>query len=113
MSSLPARMDRSEVRKVKSNVMAASVSCMFCDNSGQDYYTCPKCNSAYCSLVCYRSPRHSQCSEAFYKQCVQEEMKLLSSESDNKSKKVVTDALKRLNESEEFDEPDPDDDEDL
>ncbi|KAH6916035.1 hypothetical protein BKA70DRAFT_1254575 [Coprinopsis sp. MPI-PUGE-AT-0042] len=30
-------------------------------------YTCPTCNVPYCSLTCFRSDAHSQCSEPFYK----------------------------------------------
>lgn len=30
-------------------------------------YSCPRCNIKYCSLDCYRSQAHRQCSEAFYK----------------------------------------------
>ncbi|TFK26230.1 hypothetical protein FA15DRAFT_588812, partial [Coprinopsis marcescibilis] len=30
-------------------------------------YTCPGCNTPYCSLTCFRSDSHSQCSEPFYK----------------------------------------------
>ncbi|KAM0786710.1 hypothetical protein ACM66B_002152 [Microbotryomycetes sp. NB124-2] len=28
-------------------------------------YTCPKCNLHYCSLQCYRSPQHGDCTESF------------------------------------------------
>lgn len=37
-------------------------------------YTCPRCNIVYCSVACYQSPVHLQCSEEFYKNCVAEEM---------------------------------------
>ncbi|KAF8159586.1 hypothetical protein B0H34DRAFT_410077 [Crassisporium funariophilum] len=30
-------------------------------------YTCPTCNVPYCSLTCFRSQAHNQCSETFYK----------------------------------------------
>ncbi|KAH7922320.1 hypothetical protein BV22DRAFT_1106691 [Leucogyrophana mollusca] len=30
-------------------------------------YTCPTCNVSYCSLTCFRSEAHSQCSETFYR----------------------------------------------
>ncbi|KAF8967705.1 hypothetical protein BDZ97DRAFT_1656008, partial [Flammula alnicola] len=30
-------------------------------------YTCPTCNVPYCSLTCFRSQAHNQCSEGFYK----------------------------------------------
>ncbi|KAA1469106.1 hypothetical protein DENSPDRAFT_834646 [Dentipellis sp. KUC8613] len=30
-------------------------------------YTCPRCNLPYCSLPCFRSEAHAQCSEPFYR----------------------------------------------
>ncbi|KAF9028053.1 hypothetical protein BDZ89DRAFT_1066404 [Hymenopellis radicata] len=30
-------------------------------------YTCPSCNAPYCSLECFRSPTHGECSEGFYR----------------------------------------------
>ena len=33
-------------------------------------YTCPKCGVSYCSLECYKSRLHSDCSEKFYQQNV-------------------------------------------
>ena len=66
-------------------------SCDFCDKGGTserpgEFYTCPKCNAPYCSLKCYRSPDHIQCTEAFYKQCVQEEMKAISAAQNSNDK---------------------------
>ncbi|GAB0089807.1 zinc finger HIT domain-containing protein 2 [Sergentomyia squamirostris] len=37
-------------------------------------YSCPKCNILYCSVPCYKSQAHLQCSETFYKQCIAEEL---------------------------------------
>lgn len=37
-------------------------------------YCCPRCNIQYCSVGCYKSAKHSQCSESFYKDCVIQEM---------------------------------------
>ncbi|XP_076366918.1 zinc finger HIT domain-containing protein 2 isoform X3 [Tachypleus tridentatus] len=31
---------------------------------------CPRCNAPYCSLTCYKSEQHLQCSESFYKDWV-------------------------------------------
>lgn len=39
-------------------------------------YSCPRCNIDYCSVDCYRSPHHIECSEEFYKDCVIQEMAL-------------------------------------
>ncbi|GAB1603183.1 zinc finger HIT domain-containing protein 2-like [Argonauta hians] len=35
-------------------------------------YTCPRCRAPYCCVGCYRSEKHLQCSESFYKNCVTE-----------------------------------------
>lgn len=78
--------------------------CGFCPNSKKDYYTCPKCNAPYCSLKCYRSPVHLQCTETFYKQCVQDEMRLLSKSQEAKRKTV--EALKNNLNEEELDSDD-------
>lgn len=39
-------------------------------------YSCPRCNIEYCSVGCYQSPHHIECSEEFYKDCVTQEMEL-------------------------------------
>lgn len=41
-------------------------------------YCCPRCNIQYCSVGCYKSTKHSQCSESFYKDCVMQEMAMQS-----------------------------------
>ena len=35
-------------------------------------YTCPRCNTRYCSVDCYKSEKHRDCSEIFYKHCFME-----------------------------------------
>lgn len=50
------------------------MNCFFCESSSS--YKCPKCLLNYCSLKCYRSPNHLECTEAFYKACIEEEMTL-------------------------------------
>ncbi|XP_005186078.3 zinc finger HIT domain-containing protein 2 isoform X1 [Musca domestica] len=47
--------------------------CQIC-NKQKFKYTCPRCNIAYCSVDCYKSQAHIKCSEAFYKQCIQDEL---------------------------------------
>ncbi|KAH8116507.1 hypothetical protein DFH11DRAFT_1462289, partial [Phellopilus nigrolimitatus] len=37
-------------------------------------YTCPSCNLAYCSIACFRSDEHAQCSESFYKRELESEI---------------------------------------
>uniref|UniRef100_G3P9B5 Zinc finger, HIT-type containing 2 n=1 Tax=Gasterosteus aculeatus TaxID=69293 RepID=G3P9B5_GASAC len=48
--------------------------CMLCERQ-PSCYTCPRCNLQYCGLSCYQSPRHSVCSEEFYKESVLQELK--------------------------------------
>lgn len=43
-------------------------------------YCCPRCNILYCSLNCYQSNVHLQCSEHFYKDNVLNEINLNSGE---------------------------------
>ncbi|KAM9302121.1 zinc finger HIT domain-containing protein 2-like [Gastrophryne carolinensis] len=38
-------------------------------------YTCPRCNSPYCSVACYRGPRHTACSELFYRESVMQALR--------------------------------------
>ena len=38
-------------------------------------YTCPRCNLPYCSLECYKSTLHQDCTEAFYKDCVFQQLR--------------------------------------
>lgn len=62
-------------------------------------YVCPRCNILYCSLPCYQSELHLNCSEAFYKECVMEDMK--SQETDPFSKKKMNEILQQLQGNEE------------
>lgn len=66
--------------------------CGFCkENSG--IYTCPRCNVNYCSVPCYRSPNHSNCSETFYKECVEEDLRLREPDPEERNK--IIEILKR------------------
>ncbi|XP_074599502.1 zinc finger HIT domain-containing protein 2 [Brevipalpus obovatus] len=40
--------------------------CLVCDQNNCQY-TCPKCGLFYCSLKCYQSPKHLECTEEFHK----------------------------------------------
>ncbi|KAK9876055.1 hypothetical protein WA026_011165 [Henosepilachna vigintioctopunctata] len=48
--------------------------CKLCDDA-VGKYVCPKCNTLYCSVLCYQSEQHRNCSEQFYRDNVLEEMK--------------------------------------
>eukprot|EP00092_Neocalanus_flemingeri_P008095 GFUD01008735.1.p1 GENE.GFUD01008735.1~~GFUD01008735.1.p1 ORF type:complete len:361 (+),score=114.89 GFUD01008735.1:57-1139(+) len=82
--------------------------CKFC--SGPRKFTCPRCSVDYCSLKCYQSPAHQDCSEMFYKECVQGE---LSGEQISKEgKDSMMDILQRMNKEDDCESDDSDDDED-
>ncbi|KAK7573765.1 hypothetical protein V9T40_010956 [Parthenolecanium corni] len=57
-------------------------------------YTCPRCLVKYCSQMCYKSEGHANCSEQFYKECVEDELKL--DQLDPESKNKMVDILKRF-----------------
>ncbi|CAG8805138.1 14678_t:CDS:2 [Gigaspora margarita] len=57
-------------------------------------YTCPRCNLKYCSLNCYKHETHSECTEAFYKDNIIEEIK--SQRVDEDDKKKMIDMLRRF-----------------
>ena len=37
-------------------------------------YKCPKCNLNYCSMTCYKSEKHINCTEQFYRECCMSEL---------------------------------------
>jgi hypothetical protein len=82
--------------------MAAST-CSFCRAEGPKYI-CPKCNATYCNLQCYRSPRHVQCAEKFYKDCVKDELELRAEEDKTSisSRSHMIDVLKKMQREEEL-----------
>ncbi|OJA21550.1 hypothetical protein AZE42_03238 [Rhizopogon vesiculosus] len=57
-------------------------------------YTCPECNVSYCSLTCFRSEAHSQCSETFYRKEIQTSTKAKSKTSEEREN--MLEMLKRL-----------------
>ena len=82
--------------------------CKFC--RGPRKFTCPRCSVDYCSLKCYQSPAHQDCSEDFYKEGVQGE---LSGEMVTKEgKQSMMDILQRMNKEEEEEDCDSDDSDD-
>lgn len=84
-------------------------------NSAPSKYSCPRCNILYCSLPCYKSEQHANCSESFYRENVIQEM--ASSKDDQEAaqtSKAMMDILKRLDGTDgepSFDEEEEDDDE--
>ena len=61
-----------------------------------------RCGLNYCSLLCFKSDRHQECSEQFYKKEV--ESVLRSEEVSTESKKELIEMLKRDKEERENDE---------
>ncbi|TYG42721.1 hypothetical protein ES288_D12G280000v1 [Gossypium darwinii] len=68
-------------------------------------YTCPRCNSRYCSLPCYKS--HSiRCTESFMRENVVEELRHL--QSDDQTKWKMLEILKRFHSEDETEPLDED-----
>ncbi|XP_055694926.1 zinc finger HIT domain-containing protein 2 [Lutzomyia longipalpis] len=60
-------------------------------------YSCPRCNLLYCSVPCYQSQAHLQCSENFYRECIEEEMVSTKNPSEiGESTKKMYEILKRM-----------------
>nr|XP_033333111.1 zinc finger HIT domain-containing protein 2 [Megalopta genalis] len=70
--------------------------CKFC-NSKSRIYTCPKCGMGYCNVDCYKSEGHLECSESFYKKCIEDELK--SQEKDPEIRIKMIEILKRVHET--------------
>ncbi|KAK2463625.1 hypothetical protein APHAL10511_004376 [Amanita phalloides] len=93
--------------------MSASV-CSLC---GRQFakYTCPTCNVPYCSLSCFRSQAHSQCSESFYKKELESDIRSSPSNSMEERRKMM-ELLKKFEETSNvealnlIDDEDPSDD---
>ncbi|XP_056174511.1 uncharacterized protein LOC115664692 isoform X3 [Syzygium oleosum] len=78
--------------------------CLVCQKQFSQY-TCPRCNSRYCSLQCYKS--HSvRCTESFMRENVVQELHHV--QSDDVTKRKMLDILKRLHSEEEEDSMDED-----
>lgn len=80
-------------------------------------YNCPKCGVLYCGLNCYRTPQHQRCSEKFYQDCVESELRSSSPVSQETKVKTLA-MLQRLHlennrEDDEEESLDSDDDEDI
>ncbi|KAH9893328.1 hypothetical protein C8Q73DRAFT_648077 [Cubamyces lactineus] len=67
-------------------------------------YTCPRCNIPYCSLVCFRSEKHGDCSETFYKKEVELDVKSAPSASVEEKRRMM-DLLKRFEDDSLDDSP--------
>ena len=90
------------------------MNCAFCPQEGAVPYTCPKCHAPYCSLKCYQSQTHVNCSEKFYKGEVEGELLARASEDKrdkdkvNRDRKNMLEALQRLDEQNDLDSDEDD-----
>ncbi|KZT55819.1 hypothetical protein CALCODRAFT_484464 [Calocera cornea HHB12733] len=78
---------------------AAAIEQQPCGICGRQFakYTCPTCNTPYCSLTCFRSEAHSQCTEPFYRQALEDEIKSGPSRT-AEEKRAMLEMLKRFEE---------------
>ncbi|KAF8605897.1 hypothetical protein BDV93DRAFT_521242 [Ceratobasidium sp. AG-I] len=74
-------------------------------------YTCPACNLQYCSLVCYRSEEHSNCTETFYKASLTEQIETEPARTVDEKRQML-ELLKRF-EEESIENSDDEDEEDM
>lgn len=70
--------------------------CELC-NKRTRLYTCPRCSIGYCGTECYKSDAHTDCSESFYRQCIEDELK--SQENDPTVRQKMIEILKRVHEA--------------
>ena len=63
----------------------------------------------YCSKACYQSQQHLDCSEQFYKECIEEELKLENIDLAGRTQMIQI--LKKFQQNADNDEDDDDDDE--
>ncbi|KAF8312083.1 hypothetical protein DL93DRAFT_2082441 [Clavulina sp. PMI_390] len=68
--------------------------CKFCGRNFSQY-TCPSCNAGYCSLSCYRSEAHNQCTESFYRSAIEDEIRTKPDTSVD-DRRSMLEMLKRL-----------------
>ncbi|KAJ7099714.1 hypothetical protein C8R44DRAFT_810217 [Mycena epipterygia] len=73
-----------------------TVTCALCRRQFSKY-TCPTCNVPYCSLTCFRSEAHSQCSETFYKKEVESDIRAEPSKTAQERQRML-ELLKRFEE---------------
>lgn len=90
-----------------SNGSSSSSLCQICHQDAARY-TCPACNLRYCSVACFRSQGHGDCSESFYRDSLVQEVSGRQDVSTADQTKIL-DMLKRLQEQEQDDEEEEED----
>ncbi|PKA46528.1 hypothetical protein AXF42_Ash012661 [Apostasia shenzhenica] len=95
------RMEDVALREAKpsTSFSEARLICRVCEKQFSRY-TCPRCNTRYCSLECYKG--HSlRCTESFMRENVMEELQQMKS--NDESKRKMLEILKRVHSDEEMD----------
>ncbi|PWN91928.1 hypothetical protein FA10DRAFT_300486 [Acaromyces ingoldii] len=69
--------------------------CAICHEATSNF-TCPACHAPYCTLACYRSPRHSACSQPFSQKTLRDELGEDAGKVDDEERRNMMDVLRRL-----------------
>ncbi|KIY73650.1 hypothetical protein CYLTODRAFT_485162 [Cylindrobasidium torrendii FP15055 ss-10] len=69
-------------------------------------YVCPTCNVPYCSILCFRSPAHGECSEGFYRKEISQEG---GANAKTEERLRMMEMLKRLEETDGLSDEDEED----
>uniref|UniRef100_A0A5B6YGC6 Putative zinc finger HIT domain-containing protein 2 isoform X1 n=1 Tax=Davidia involucrata TaxID=16924 RepID=A0A5B6YGC6_DAVIN len=100
------RIITSEAPSISSHLNPSSrFICRVCQKQFSQY-TCPRCNTRYCSLQCYKS-HGLRCTESFMRENVVEELRQL--QPDDETKQKMLDILKRFHSEEDMNSMDEDD----
>lgn len=91
---MPAETHEREEEAASAGGNARTGVCMLC-KCKISCYTCPRCNLHYCSLACYQSPDHSECSEMFYKEAVLQDLKAMGT-TESEGRRKMQEVLVRL-----------------
>ncbi|XP_035896766.1 zinc finger HIT domain-containing protein 2 [Anopheles stephensi] len=76
-------------------------------------YNCPRCNLMFCSVQCYKAPKHLECSEGFYRENIVEELALRKAETDAAaSSKTMLEILQRVEQTDALQDEDSSEDAD-
>jgi hypothetical protein len=88
LSSLQNIVDHKQ-KSQETRLEALAKPCPFC-NRHLAKYVCPRCNQGYCSVQCYRSSGHEDCSEGFYKEQVKGEVGGMKGTDEEREKMLET-----------------------
>ncbi|XP_075043856.1 zinc finger HIT domain-containing protein 2 [Mixophyes fleayi] len=101
---LPARSSSPSpvIQPARENDGPGPALCSLC-LSAPGKYTCPRCNAPYCSLACYQGPRHTACSELFYRESVLQALQ--EEEAEPRQRRRVQEMLLHLRQEEAAAEP--------